>query len=144
VEECSRQGLTLMTLDDALARSEPRALAEDGADWPTSWGAGNDLSTWSGSCAEVAETAFRSRASELALLRAGRDAGAAAVRELLALQSSDWAFMLTRGLAAPYARERFEGHHAGLRAALAAGPRAGTDHLRRLALHADPALLLEP
>jgi 1,4-alpha-glucan branching enzyme len=143
VEECSRQGLTLRTLDDALESSEPRALADDAAQWPTSWGAQGDLSTWSSSCAEVAGMASAARASELALLRAGHDAGAAAVRELLALQSSDWAFMLTRELAAPYARERFEGHRLGLHEALANGPTTSTEHLRRLAIHADPALLFE-
>jgi 1,4-alpha-glucan branching enzyme len=41
------------------------------------------------------------------------------VRELLALQSSDWAFLVTRELAGEYPLERAGGHHAGLRAALA-------------------------
>jgi 1,4-alpha-glucan branching enzyme len=88
--------------------------------------------------------AFAARAAELALLRAPRTAGAAALRELLALQSSDWAFMLTRELAGPYARERFDAHLAAFERALAAGPGAGAEELRRLAIHADPALLLEP
>jgi 1,4-alpha-glucan branching enzyme len=86
--------------------------------------------------------AFRTRASELALLRAGGRAGAAALRELLALQASDWAFMLTRELAVPYAHERFEGHWAALQSALARGPAADIDGLRRLAVHADPGPLV--
>jgi 1,4-alpha-glucan branching enzyme len=145
VEECARQGLALTALDDALASIEPAPLTEDPAHWtPTSWGQHGDLSTWSTARAEVAELAFQARRSELAVLRAGRGVGGAAVRQLLALQSSDWAFMLTRELAAPYALERFEAHRAALDGALAEGPQASAEGLRRLALHADPAKLFEP
>ena len=53
---------------------------------------------------------------------------ARALRELLALQASDWAFLVTRALAGPYALERIEGHRAALdgRARLGTlrGPRA--------------------
>ena len=52
---------------------------------------------------------LRHALAELRVLAAGLRAGAAAVRELLALQSSDWAFMVARELAVPYARERFAG-----------------------------------
>ncbi len=44
----------------------------------------------------------------------------AAVRELLALQSSDWAFLVTRDISGPYPRERAAAHLAALDAALAA------------------------
>jgi 1,4-alpha-glucan branching enzyme len=88
--------------------------------------------------------AFATRAAELEVVRAGSDAGPAAVRELLALQASDWAFMVSRGLAVPYARERFEGHHRGVGRALAGGADADTSALRNLAVHADRATLLEP
>ena len=37
-----------------------------------------------------------------------------ALRELLALQSSDWAFLISNGTAGPYPLERFEGHLAAL------------------------------
>jgi 1,4-alpha-glucan branching enzyme len=168
VEECARQELALVRLDDALERIEP-APVEDvlgafGGDAiqtagiasrahgggtltgetarVSTWGAGGDLSTWSGP--EVAEIAFATRAAELEVLRAGERAGAAAVRELLALQASDWAFMVSRDLAVPYARERFEHHRAALGRALAEGPMAGTSGLRNLALHADRAVLLVP
>jgi 1,4-alpha-glucan branching enzyme len=154
VEECSRQGLELVRLDDALDRLEPAVpdgAATLGGDLPTggdgegeasSWGQDGDLSTWSGPA--VAELAFATRAAELRVVTAGAAAGSAAVRELLALQASDWAFMLSRGLAVPYARERFDGHRAALQDALAAGPEADRAGLRNLAAHADPSLLLSP
>ena len=43
--------------------------------------------------------AFAARAAELEVLAAGRARRRAAVRELLALQASDWAFMVSRELA---------------------------------------------
>ncbi len=148
VEECARQGLPLVRLDDALERLEPAPVRELPAasgrgpapEWEVStWGAGGDLSTWSAPA--VAEIAFATRAAELEVLRAGTRAGAAAVRELLAVQASDWAFMVSRGLAVPYAHERFAGHRRALAGALAAGPAAEVGGLRNLARHADPALL---
>jgi 1,4-alpha-glucan branching enzyme len=150
VEECSRQGLELVCLDEALERLEPAPLdravtpgsdAPGGSELPvegageaSSWGKDGDLSTWSGP--QVAELAFATRAAELRVLAAGSDAGPAAIRELLALQASDWTFMLSRGLAVPYARERFEGHRQALERALAEGPRASEEGLRNLAPHA--------
>jgi 1,4-alpha-glucan branching enzyme len=140
VEESARQGLELIRLDDALDRIEPVPLAGDD-EWPaSSWGAGGDLSTWS--APHVAEMAFTARAAELAVLARGSRAGVTAVRELLALQASDWAFMVSRALAEPYARERFAAHSGALDAALAAGPEATDADLRNLAVCADPALLL--
>ncbi len=120
VEECSRQGLSLVRLDEAAALREPLPL--DDAEWePSTWGKDGDLSTWSGP--PVADIAFETRAAELRTLAAGRDVGEAALRELLALQSSDWPFMVSRELAVPYAKERFEGHRQALRAR---SPRAAT------------------
>lgn len=141
VQECAVQGLELVRLDDALERFEPVPIAG----LPVStWGSGGDLSTWSGP--PVAEMAFAMRAAELELLsRAACGAvGPAAIRELLALQASDWPFMVSRGLAVPYAHERFNGHRAALARALAGGPDASMDDLRELACHADPAVLLAP
>jgi 1,4-alpha-glucan branching enzyme len=142
VAECETQGLELVRLDDALERCEPAAAPERPDSQATSWGAGGDLSTWSGP--QVAEHAFAMRAAELELLAAGPDAGPAAIRELLALQASDWPFMLTRGLAAPYALERLAGHRRELQAALAAGSGAPARALRNLAVDADPGAFLEP
>jgi 1,4-alpha-glucan branching enzyme len=142
VEECSRQGLELVRLDDALTRLEPAPLG-NGEEWEaSSWGQDGDLSTWSGP--KVAELAFATRVAELQVVAAGSEAGPAAVRELLALQASDWAFMLSRGLAVPYARERFEGHRQALERALAEGPEANEGGLRNLAAYANPAALLVP
>jgi 1,4-alpha-glucan branching enzyme len=143
VEECARQGLELVRVDDALARREWPCASSAQADWPaSSWGEGGDLSTWSGPA--VAEMAFAVRAAELQVLAAGERAGAAAVRELLALQASDWPFMISREIATPYARERFAGHRQALTCALQAGAQADVAGLRNLAADADPACLLVP
>ena len=144
VEECARQDLQLLRLDDALERADPASTALHGlADWQaSSWGKDGDLSTWSGPA--VADMAFTVRAAELEVLAAGERAGAAAVRELLALQASDWPFMVSRDIAAPYAHERFAGHRQGLTRAIAAGVDADVDALRNLAAHADRARLLDP
>jgi 1,4-alpha-glucan branching enzyme len=110
VDESARQGLELTTLDEALERYEP---APAPADHPVStWGEGRDLRTWSGP--PVADMAFRARTAELRLLAAVSSPGKRALRELLALQSSDWAFLAYRGTAGDYPRERFGGHSAAL------------------------------
>jgi 1,4-alpha-glucan branching enzyme len=139
VEECSRRDLALVRLDEATAMRDPAPLEDE--EWaPSTWGKEGDLSTWSGPA--VADMAFATRAAELQTLAAGERVGAAALRELLALQSSDWAFMVSRELAGPYARERFEGHRIGLERALSAGLEANDTKLRNIAQHAAPASLL--
>ncbi len=141
VRECAEQGLSLVRLDEAQALRDPAPL--EGQEWePSTWGKEGDLSTWSGS--RVADMAFATRAAELQALAAGERAGTAALRELLALQASDWAFMVSRELAAPYARERFANHRVEFERALAAGPDANPGALRNLAAHADPLALLAP
>ena len=141
VEECEREGLSLVRIDESKALSDPAPLGPP--DWePSTWGTNGDLSTWSG--ADVADIAFQTRAAELRTVAAGHDAGEAAVRELLALQASDWAFMVSRGLAAPYARERFEGHRDALERALAGGPDAAAESVRNIATHAEASALLGP
>jgi 1,4-alpha-glucan branching enzyme len=139
VEECSRQGLSLVRLDDAVALRDPAPV--DDAEWGAStWGKDGDLSTWSGP--KVADMAFATRAAELRTLAVGPDAGDMAMRELLALQASDWAFMVSRDLAVPYARERFEGHRERLEGALDQGGAAQGEAQRNIAPHADASLLL--
>jgi 1,4-alpha-glucan branching enzyme len=140
--ESRRQGLELVRLDDALQRIDPVPVAQDELRAPGSWGQDGDLSTWSGPA--VAEFAFAARRGELEVMAAGRDAGPAAVRELLALQSSDWAFMVSREIAGPYAIERFEGHREALGRALAAGAQADAGALRNLAVDATCAPFLAP
>jgi 1,4-alpha-glucan branching enzyme len=91
---------------------------------PSTWGSSKDLSTWDS--ARVADVCFTARRAELDTVAAAARAGARgpalerAARELLALQSSDWAFLLTRELAADYPRERFRGHAEQHDAALSA------------------------
>jgi 1,4-alpha-glucan branching enzyme len=138
VAEAARQGLALVHLDEALTTCEPADPIDPGT---TSWGTPRDLSTWD--APSVADLAFRTRAAELAVVAAGDAAGPRAIRELLALQSSDWAFMVTRALAGEYPVERALAHHAALTAALA-DPSSSEPELRALAPYARLAPLLEP
>jgi 1,4-alpha-glucan branching enzyme len=100
---------------------------------PTSWGAGRDLRTWSGPAA--GGLAWRQRAAELRVLAAPATRThppERALRELLALQSSDWAFLVSEGTAGTYPAERAAGHEAALEAALRG---AAEPALRSLAPH---------
>ncbi|MDO8213055.1 1,4-alpha-glucan branching protein domain-containing protein [Conexibacter sp. CPCC 206217] len=103
-----------------------------GSELPTTtWGTPRDLSTWD--APHVADLAWQARALELRTLagrgggdrdgseRSGRAVGvpsSRALRELLALQASDWAFQVTRDSAGPYPRERAAAHAAALEEAL--------------------------
>jgi 1,4-alpha-glucan branching enzyme len=139
LDEAARQGLALTGLDDALGRHEP-VPAPEGLG-PTSWGAPRDLSTWDGP--RVADLAWRMRAAELRVLGAGGAVGVSAARALLALQASDWAFLETRDMAGPYARQRAAGHAADLDGALRTLD-FDASRLRNLAPGATPAPLLQP
>lgn len=123
LEEAPRQGITLVTLPAGLERrlvaSRPLATS--------SWGTPKDLSTWDSPI--VADLLFVAREAELATVSAVRgansptetnDALERAVREMLALQASDWAFMRARGRAGDYPETRMRGHAAGLEQALGA------------------------
>jgi len=135
-DEAERQGLRLVHLDEALTRHEPVPAP---AGLPTtSWGWPRTLETWSGP--KVADMAWAARRAELDVLAAGHDASVDAVRELLALQSSDWAFMATRDLAGPYPRSRADGHRNAVTAALHGEPGS----VRNVAPWASVAALLEP
>jgi 1,4-alpha-glucan branching enzyme len=120
LDEARLQGVPLATLPDALGRVEPveRELRA------STWGRPKDLTTWDSP--RVADIAFATRAAELrtvAAAAATRERGPAlerAVRELLALQSSDWAFQVTHELAGEYPWERVHGHVRELDAALGA------------------------
>jgi 1,4-alpha-glucan branching enzyme len=116
LDEASRQGLALTTLDDALARHAPVPAPPAAEIAVTSWGEGEDLGTWSGP--RVADLAWRARAAELALLARPAPPPDRALRELLALQASDWAFLDSRRLAGDYPRRRADGHYQSLQAAL--------------------------
>jgi 1,4-alpha-glucan branching enzyme len=120
LEESARQGLALTTLDDALARHEPVPAPAPHHLPVSSWGDGGDLRTWSGP--QVAELAWAARAAELRLAAMAGRAPDRALRELLALQSSDWAFMRARATAGDYPVQRAAGHREALDRA-AAGDR---------------------
>jgi 1,4-alpha-glucan branching enzyme len=140
VDECDRQGVALVRLDEALADCDPTPAPSD---LPvTTWGTPRDLSTWDGP--RVADLAWAARDAELRVVAAGARVSARAVRELLALQSGDWAFLVSRDLAEPYARERATGHRRALDEALAGLPGAAAPELRNLAPGASPAALLVP
>jgi 1,4-alpha-glucan branching enzyme len=133
VEACRERGVPLVHLDDAVAEVTPVPAP---AELPvTTWGEGRDLSTWT--APSVADMAWTARAAELGAVAGARDLRPEAVRELLALQASDWAFVVSQDQAPPYGRERAAGHAA----ALAAG---GGDGPRWLAPGASPGALLAP
>jgi 1,4-alpha-glucan branching enzyme len=126
--ECARQGVRLLPLDEAVRAvdAEPAPVSVR----PTSWGDGRDLRTWSGPAA--GGLAWRQRSAELRTLAGPVRPGERALRELLALQSSDWAFLVAHGTAGPYPAERAAGHEAALHSALEHG---GDAALRGLAPH---------
>ena len=151
LEEAPRRGLELVTAGEGLERmtASERPLAA------SSWGEHKDLSTWDS--AGVADFAFAARGAELrTVAAAARDVGRRpalerAARELLALQSSDWAFMATRRLAADYPSRRLEAHGAAHTEALAAATAKVLSReavpeptLRNLAPHLDLASLTTP
>jgi len=136
LDEAVGQGLALTRLDDALARHEPAPAPTLPV---TSWGTPRDLSTWSAPA--VADLAWGARDAELRVVAAGPKASERALRELLAVQSSDWAFMVARGLAAPYGRERHREHAAGVRRAIGGEL---DSRVRNLAPDLSPASALQP
>ena len=143
LEALPQAGVRLVTLGDALAEHEPerRILRA------SSWGEGKDLRTWDSP--EVADLAWGARSLELRVLResvSGRLGGAGllrAARELLAVQSSDWAFLDYRRQAGDYPFRRTLGHSRALFEAIESGAGAVPD-LRGLAPDLSPAPLLEP
>lgn len=113
-------GIELVTLAEAVEQTDPveRPLAR------SSWGAGKTLATWDSP--KVADLAWQQRQSELLLHDALRHADSShpaahrAARELLAMQASDWSFMVSREQAGEYPRERFTEHLAAFERALSA------------------------
>ncbi len=138
LRRASEGGIELVTLDEALDRfePEPRALRR------STWGAGLGLRTWDAPA--VADLAWAARRLELRLLRAlgqgmPEPAAERAARELLAVQSSDWAFLDGRGDAGDYPFERATAHARALLDAIHSPGRAAPS-LRNLA----PDLSLAP
>jgi 1,4-alpha-glucan branching enzyme len=120
LEQARERGLDLVTVSEGLERVPPveRELHA------STWGTGKDSSTWDSPA--VAELAWDARDAELRTVAAAASAHdppqalQRAARELLALQSSDWAFQVTRELAADYPLKRVREHAEGVDAALAA------------------------
>ncbi|HZG49916.1 MAG TPA: 1,4-alpha-glucan branching protein domain-containing protein [Thermoleophilaceae bacterium] len=147
VEEAPARGLELVTVSEGIELVEPAR----GTLQASTWGRGKDLSTWDSP--PVAELTFAARSAELRTVAAAarrsepRAALARAARELLALQSSDWPFMVARELASDYPLRRLEGHTRDLDAALSAltdSAAAPEPRLRNLAPDLDLASLTTP
>jgi 1,4-alpha-glucan branching enzyme len=113
--EADAQGLALTALDEGAVARHP-AVAVPAALPPTSWGEGGDLRTWS--APQVADLAWQARAAELRTFLGDEPVPVRARRELLALQSSDWAFLAYRDWSGDYPRQRAAGHLAALERAL--------------------------
>jgi 1,4-alpha-glucan branching enzyme len=142
LEEAPAAGVELRTVSEALAESEPveRRLAA------SSWGSPKTMRTWDSPA--VAEIAVAQRRGELAVVAAAPRLGRSArleraARELLALQSSDWAFQVTRDQAGPYPLARVQHHAAELQAALT-GAADPEPFLRNLQPRLDVAPLVLP
>jgi 1,4-alpha-glucan branching enzyme len=102
-------GIGLVTLRQALDAHAAQQVALA----PASWGDGKDLRTWdSPGVADLAWAARRLELRLVAALRSGVERAAAlrAARELLAVQSSDWAFLDGRGQAGDYPFQRATAH----------------------------------
>jgi 1,4-alpha-glucan branching enzyme len=148
LEEAPKAGLELVTVSEGLERAEPQEASLSAS----TWGAGKDLTTWDSP--QVGDLAVASRSAELRTVAAAarrsepRPVLERAARELLAMQSSDWAFMVTRSSAGHYPRERMDHHGRELDAALAAlandGGPAPDPALRSLAPDLDLAALTTP
>ena len=122
IKDAAAAGIKLVTLAQGVAGRDPVERRPATA----SWGEAKDLSTWDSPA--VAAYAWQTRAAELELFDLlGHDgeiartpAALRAARELLALQSSDWAFIDKRRTAGDYASERFAGHLAGFERSVSA------------------------
>jgi len=142
LEGAEGAGVRLLTVPQALAEHGPveRPLHA------STWGEDKDLSTWDSP--PVADLAWGARRLELRLLRAVAgglrgDRLERATRELLAAQSSDWAFLDQRKQAGDYAYQRATDHSRAMLEAIDCD-RPTDPRLRSLAPDLSLAPLLEP
>ncbi len=149
LEGAAERGIRLTTLSDAAGRIETGEMPVRRADLHgSSWGEGKDFRTWDAPA--VADMASGARRLELAVSRAvaaglERPRAERAVRELLAVQSSDWAFLDNRREAGDYAFERAVGHAESALEALDSATGVPLDsRLRSLAPDLSLAPLLVP
>jgi 1,4-alpha-glucan branching enzyme len=108
IEGAAEKGINLVRLDDAVAGPTREAQLKS-----SSWGEEKDLRTWNDPA--VADIFAGSRSLELKVTRAvahglDRPVAERAVRELFAVQSSDWAFLDKRRQAGDYPFERTVEH----------------------------------
>ncbi|MBK5231505.1 MAG: DUF1957 domain-containing protein [Thermoleophilia bacterium] len=140
LERAAGQGLRLVTLDQAAAGGETRDIELK----PSSWGEDKNFTTWDEPA--VADLAWGARRLELEVSRAvagglDRNRAERAARELLAVQSSDWAFLDNRKQAGDYPYERATRHAEQAYEALQSDPHEHLDsRVRSLA----PDLSLTP
>jgi 1,4-alpha-glucan branching enzyme len=138
-----QHGIRLVTLPQAAIRhaGEHRPLRR------STWGEGKAFESWDSS--RVADMAWAARRLELRALRSlaagglSRPAAERAVRELLAVQASDWAFLDSKRQAGDYPHGRAVAHAHGLLEAI--DSRHPPDpRMRNLAPDLSLAPLLEP
>jgi len=142
LEGAEAAGIRLLTVPQALAEHESveRPLLA------STWGEEKDLRTWDSPA--VADLATGARRLELRLLRAVSaglrgDALVRAARELMAAQSSDWAFLDQRKQAGDYAYRRATDHSRAMLEAIDCAP-ATDPRMRSLAPDLSISPLLEP
>jgi 1,4-alpha-glucan branching enzyme len=143
IEGAQLDGVRLLTLPQALREHQPEERPASEA----SWGEGKSLETWDSP--SVSDLVWATRRCELRLLRVlarravEEPAAMRAARELLALQSSDWAFMDHGGLAGDYPYARATAHAEALLEAIDSAE-AVDPRVRNLAPDLSLAPLLEP
>jgi 1,4-alpha-glucan branching enzyme len=142
LEGAEAAGIRLLTVPQALAEHEPVSRPLHAS----TWGEDKDLTTWDSPA--VADLAWGARRMELRLLRAVSaglrgDCLERAARELLAAQSSDWAFLDQRKQAGDYAYQRATHHSRTLLEAIDCD-RPTDPRMRSLAPDLSLAPLLEP
>jgi 1,4-alpha-glucan branching enzyme len=125
--------IRLVTLDTAA--DEHRQTARSAELKASTWGEDKDFRTWDSPA--VADLAWASRSLEMRVAEAvrqlPRDRAERAVRELLMVQSSDWAFLDQRGQAGDYPFERATAHAENAFEALESGStNSGVPVLRQL------------
>ncbi|HEX2359732.1 MAG TPA: 1,4-alpha-glucan branching protein domain-containing protein [Solirubrobacterales bacterium] len=143
LETAADRGVRLLTLSQALTEHE----AEDRPASEASWGEKKSLETWDSPA--VADMLWAARRLELRLLRTARERRdddprlLRAARELLAVQSSDWAFLDHRGRAGDYPYRRAVTHAEAMLQAIDSS-HAPDPQLRNLAPDLSLAPLREP
>jgi 1,4-alpha-glucan branching enzyme len=123
LDRAEEEGVRLVTLDEAAR--EHGDTAREVPLRASTWGEKKDFHTWDSPA--VADLAWAARSLELRVGEAiagglPRDRAERAVRELLMVQSSDWAFLDQRGQAGDYPFERATGHAENAFEALQSSP----------------------